>query len=118
MSEKQSNIGHRPWGYYEVLCDENNHKVKRITVHPGKRISNQFHRRRSEHWFILAGKGLVTIDGKDYDVSEGLSVDIVIEEKHRIMNTGTCDLIFIEVQTGDYFGEDDIIRIDDDFGRV
>jgi mannose-6-phosphate isomerase len=115
---ENNNDNHRPWGFFEVLCDESDHKVKRVTVHPGKRISNQYHRRRKEHWFILAGKGVVTINNKDYDVSEGLSVDVIMEQRHRIMNTGTCDLVFIEVQTGDYFGEDDIIRIEDDFGRV
>ena len=110
--------GHRPWGFYEVLSDKEDHKVKRITVYPEKRLSLQRHKRRSEHWHIVNGKGVVTLDDKDVKVSGGISVDIGQEVLHRINNTGNENLVFVEVQRGDYFGEDDIERIEDDFGRV
>jgi mannose-6-phosphate isomerase len=108
----------RPWGYFEVLSDEKDHKVKRITVHPGKRLSYQSHKKRSEHWFIVKGIGTVTIDKQDNEVTVGQSIDIKRGAAHRIKNSGRDDLVFIEVQTGDYFGEDDIERIEDDFGRT
>jgi len=108
----------RPWGYFEILSDKDDHKVKRITVYPGKRLSYQLHGKRSEHWFIVKGTGIVTLDKTDYALTAGQSIDIGKETPHRIKNTGLHDLVFIEVQTGDYFGEDDIIRIEDDFGRV
>ena len=108
----------RPWGYYVVLSDCADHKVKRIVVHPGKRLSLQRHRRRSEHWHIVGGEGLVTRDGALIPVKGGDSVDIPLGAMHRIQNPGPSDLVIIEVQRGDYFGEDDIERFEDDFGRV
>jgi mannose-6-phosphate isomerase-like protein (cupin superfamily) len=108
----------RPWGYYEVLSDGLDHKVKRITVHPGKRLSLQRHRCRAEHWFILHGEALVTLGTKELFVKSGDSVNIQEREVHRIANRGTDSLIFIEIQTGTYFGEDDIERTEDDYGRV
>ena len=108
----------RPWGYYEVLSDEPDHKVKRITVHPGKRLSLQRHLRRAEHWFILRGEAVATVDGGDVPLKKGDMIRIPQGGVHRIYNAGTTPLAFIEVQTGDYFGEDDIERIEDDFGRV
>jgi mannose-6-phosphate isomerase len=109
---------HRPWGYYTVLADEPDHKVKRIIVYPGKRLSLQRHRRRSEHWFLLGGEAVVTLDNREIRLRDGESVDIPQGAAHRIMNTGAVDLAFIEVQRGDYFGEDDIERLADDFGRA
>lgn len=108
----------RPWGFYEVLCSETDYKVKRITVYPGQRLSLQRHRRRSEHWFVIKGEGLVTVDGKEVKVGPGSSVDIPRGALHRIANTGAEDLVFVEVQTGDYLGEDDLERLEDDYGRV
>ena len=108
----------RPWGNYTVLDDAPDHKVKRIVVLPGKRLSYQTHARRAEHWFVLRGVGVVTLDGNATDVSAGVSVDVGLGVPHRIENTGTDDLVFIEVQHGDYFGEDDIVRLEDDFGRT
>ena len=109
---------HRPWGFYEVLSDEQaDHKVKRITVWPGKRLSLQYHKKRLEHWVVIAGSGLVTVDGKQVELSVGGSIDIPLEAHHRIENIGVTPLVFIEVQQGEYFGEDDIVRIEDDFGR-
>lgn len=109
---------HRPWGFYEVLSEMTDHKVKRITVYPGKRMSLQKHQRRTEHWFILKGSGQVILKNREIPVSEGSSVDIGFEITHRIVNSGNEDLVLIEVQKGDYFGEDDIIRLEDDFGRA
>jgi len=111
-------IEHRPWGDYEVLSDEADHKVKRIVVHPGKRLSLQRHSNRAEHWYMLSGEGVVTIDRDDRPLKSGQSVDIPKETLHRMKNSGKEPVMFIEVQTGDYFGEDDIERVEDDFGRV
>jgi mannose-6-phosphate isomerase len=107
----------RPWGRYEVLQESVNYKVKSIHVNPGQRLSYQRHQKRAEHWYITQGSGQVTIDGKISAVSPGSVIDIAINQLHRIANTGDTELIFIEVQTGTYFGEDDIERIEDDFGR-
>ena len=107
----------RPWGRYEVLQESATHKVKCIWVSPGKRLSYQRHAKRAEHWFIVAGEAEVTIDGKVSRMGAGSSVDFGIGVLHRIHNVGTDDVIFVEVQTGTYFGEDDIERVEDDFGR-
>jgi mannose-6-phosphate isomerase len=108
----------RPWGSYEVLLDDPDHKVKQIRVAPGKRLSYQVHGRRSEHWFFVRGAGLATLDGAQVEVGAGIAVDIPVGTAHRIENVGADDLVFVEVQHGDYFGEDDIVRLEDDFGRV
>jgi mannose-6-phosphate isomerase len=108
----------RPWGRYVVLSDAEDHKVKRITVQSGKRLSYQRHLHRTEHWFVVSGLGIVTLDGSDRGVAAGSSVDVPAGAAHRIANNGTEPLIVIEVQTGDDFGEDDIERLDDDYGRV
>ena len=113
--EKKSNP---PWGRWEVLLDEPTYKVKRITVLPGKRLSYQKHFRRNEHWMVVEGKGMVTIDGKEIHIEKEGVVDIAREAAHRITNIGDEDLTFIEIQQGEYFGEDDIIRLEDDYGRV
>ena len=107
----------RPWGRYEVLQESSTHKVKCIWVAPGKRLSYQRHQKRAEHWFIVTGEGEVTLDGETIRVSAGSSVDVPMGSLHRIHNVGTEELIFVEVQTGTYFGEDDIERVEDDFGR-
>ena len=109
---------HRPWGYYQVLSDLPDHKVKRITVYPGKRLSLQRHQRRSEHWTVVHGTAQVTRDSQQIVVKAGKSVDIPLRAIHRVFNPGTESLVFIEVQMGDYFGEDDIERLEDDFGRI
>jgi mannose-6-phosphate isomerase len=109
----------RPWGSYTVLDEGADYKVKRITVQAGKRLSYQRHARREEHWLVVEGAGRVTLNGRDFDVLPGTAVDVPVETAHRIANTGTAaPLVFIEVQRGDYFGEDDIVRLDDDFGRA
>ncbi|MDT8318155.1 MAG: phosphomannose isomerase type II C-terminal cupin domain [bacterium] len=109
--------GRRPWGYYEILADEPDHKVKRIVVKSGKRLSLQRHKSRSEHWHIVSGEGHVTLDGKDILLKPGQSIDIPQGVIHRMANIIDGELVFIEVQRGDYFGEDDIERLEDDFGR-
>jgi mannose-6-phosphate isomerase len=108
----------RPWGAYEVIDEGPGHKVKRITVQRGKRLSYQVHARRAEHWFVVSGRGLVTLDKDCVEVDAGSAVDVARGVAHRVENIGPDDLVFIEVQRGDYFGEDDIVRLDDDYGRV
>ena len=107
----------RPWGHYEVLQEGATYKVKSIHVLAGKRLSYQRHSKRSEHWYITDGSGEVTLDGKIHHVARGSVIEIPQGSLHRISNTGQVELIFIEVQTGTYFGEEDIERIEDDFGR-
>ena len=107
----------RPWGRYDVIADDPSYKVKTIEVTPGKRLSYQRHARRSEHWFIVRGSGVVTLDGTERAVRAGSAVDVPVGAAHRIANTGDEPLVFVEVQHGEYFGEDDIVRLEDDFGR-
>jgi mannose-6-phosphate isomerase len=108
----------RPWGTFVVLDDGPFAKVKRITVEPGQRLSYQLHHRRAEHWFVVAGIAHVTLDGQVREVSTGESVDIPVGTAHRVENQGDRPLVFVEVQQGDYFGEDDIVRLEDDYGRA
>ncbi|MBS1790423.1 MAG: phosphomannose isomerase type II C-terminal cupin domain [Acidobacteria bacterium] len=108
----------RPWGNFTVLDEADGYKVKRIEVLPGKRLSYQKHAHRAEHWFIVAGTARVTLDGKDILLRPGEYIDIAIGAAHRIENPGAEKVIFIEVQRGAYLGEDDIVRLQDDFGRT
>lgn len=108
----------RPWGTYTILAEGNGFKVKTIEVRAGQRLSYQKHSRRSEHWFVVAGEGLVTLDGTTSRVRRGDAIDISQGAAHRVHNAGPAPLVFVEVQLGDYFGEDDIVRLDDDYGRV
>jgi len=114
----ENGMDKRPWGYFVVLSDEPDHKVKRIEVNPGCRISYQRHFKRKEHWFILKGTAQVTLDGREISLNAGQGIDIPMTGWHRIANTGKVAMAFIEVQTGEYFGEDDIERSQDDYGRV
>ncbi len=108
----------RPWGSFTVLDEGSNYKVKRIEVLPGKRLSYQRHYRRAEHWFVVSGIAKVTLNGSEILVRAGESLEIAREDAHRVENADVDELlVFIEVQTGEYFGEDDIVRLDDDFGR-
>jgi len=118
MPELNHDYEIRPWGSFEILSNALDHKVKRIVINPKKRLSLQLHRRRSEHWYVVKGMGVITIDDKMIEARPGRAVDIPAGTKHRVKNTGDKPLVFIEVQTGDYFGEDDIERFKDDFGRV
>ena len=107
----------RPWGEYQVLEDAPTHKVKRIKVKPGGRLSYQFHHKRAEVWTIVDGVGRITLDGAIKDYKAGEVIQIPLMAKHRIENPGNKNLVFVEVQHGTYFGEDDIVRIEDDYDR-
>lgn len=107
-----------PWGRWEVLLEEPTYKVKRVTVLPAKRLSYQKHSNRNEHWSVISGSALVTIDGKDTLLEAGQAIDIPREAAHRVSNPGQSPLVFIEIQRGSYLGEDDIIRLEDDYGRA
>ena len=107
-----------PWGKWEVLLETNECKVKRITVNPGHRLSYQKHFKRSEHWFVVKGTATVTLNDKTNDYPTGTYVDIKCEDAHRVANTSDDTLVFIEIQQGTYFGEDDIVRLEDDYNRV
>jgi mannose-6-phosphate isomerase len=107
----------RPWGRYEILSESSDHKVKRIVVDAGARFSYQRHQHRAEHWFIVSGNAKVTHEGLEFEMSAGDSIDIAQGELHRLANIGTEPVVFIEVQSGSYFGEDDIERIEDDYNR-
>ena len=108
----------RPWGRFFVLYDQPTYKLKSIEVDPGGRLSYQYHHKRSEAWTIVNGTGLITLDGVDNEYVKGQTVLIPQGVKHRIENKGSEKVIFIEVQTGNYFGEDDIVRIEDDYNRT
>ena len=107
----------RPWGSFENLLDTEYCKVKRIIVKPDQRLSYQYHHKRTEHWVIVQGDAVVTLNDKEYLFTEGMVVEIPVGTKHRVENKFEKNLIFIETQTGTYFGEDDIVRIEDDYGR-
>jgi glycosyltransferase involved in cell wall biosynthesis/mannose-6-phosphate isomerase-like protein (cupin superfamily) len=108
---------YRPWGHYENLLDRNDHKIKELVVNPGERLSLQKHQRRAEHWTVVSGEALVTLGEKEIPLKPGQSVDISKGTVHRIMNPGEVPLVIVEVQMGDYFEEDDIIRLQDDYDR-
>jgi len=116
--EPMREFDRRPWGSYTVLEEAPTFKVKRIEVLPGKRLSYQKHSQRAEHWFVVQGTAKVTLDDNEITVRAGESIDIAIGAAHRVENPGNEDLIFIEVQRGNYLGEDDIVRLQDDYGRT
>ncbi|MDX1918418.1 MAG: phosphomannose isomerase type II C-terminal cupin domain [Candidatus Caenarcaniphilales bacterium] len=119
MANEKLEYDERPWGNYQVLDDQPKFKVKRITVLPGKRLSYQKHFKRAEHWFIVQGEAVVTLDGSEHHLITGQYIDIPLEAAHRISNPNeNQELVFIEVQHGSYFGEDDIVRLSDDYGRA
>jgi mannose-6-phosphate isomerase-like protein (cupin superfamily) len=114
----------RPWGYYQVVDEGEGWQVKRICIHAGHRLSYQRHAYRSEHWYVVAGVGVATIDDVEFPVRQGSIVKIAIGTAHRVANPASGDaaasedLLLIEVQTGSYFGEDDIERLSDDYART
>ena len=108
----------RPWGSYTILHSGVNYQVKKLTISPGKRISMQSHKFRAEHWFVVSGEGIAELNDDIITVLPGDSVDVAIGVKHRVTNGGEGDLVLIEVQTGTSFSEEDIIRYEDDYGRV
>lgn len=108
----------RPWGFYTNLLEEEYTKVKKIVVKPGESLSYQYHLKRSEVWVIVKGKAEVKIDDVVMQHKVGDIIRIPVEAVHQVTNTSDDELIFIEVQLGTYFGEDDIIRLEDKYGRV
>jgi len=113
----QQDYEERPWGYFEVLLDEPNFKVKRFVVKSGKRLSYQYHKKRSENWVVVQGNGLLTLNAENKEIGPNSIVHIEKGDYHRIHNIGIEDLVIIETQFGEYCGEDDIVRVDDDFNR-
>ena len=109
---------YRPWGSYTVLEEGSGYKVKRVTVNPGGRLSLQLHHQRSEHWVVIAGLARITRGEQVFDLTVGQSTAIPRETAHRLENPGKKTLHIIEVQNGPYLGEDDIVRLQDDYGRV
>lgn len=108
----------KPWGSYSVLFKGSDYQVKRVEVGPGHRLSLQKHAKRAEKWIIVGGRGEVTLDTRQIPVERGSVVDIPVDAVHRIQNTGKEALVFIEVQFGTYLGEDDIVRLKDDYNRA
>jgi len=108
---------YRPWGHYENLLERENHKIKELIVKPGERLSLQKHQRRAEHWIVVSGEALVTVAENEILLKPGQSVDVPRDAVHTIMNPGEIPAVLVEVQMGDYFGEDDIIRLEDDYDR-
>jgi mannose-6-phosphate isomerase-like protein (cupin superfamily) len=111
-------IEYRPWGKFEVLYDGEDCKLKRITVNPGGRLSLQYHYKRDEFWRIINGTATITLGDDLLTVFSGGFVEIPRTIHHRVENLSNTPLVFIETQTGDYFGEDDIVRIEDDYNRI
>jgi mannose-6-phosphate isomerase len=109
--------GERPWGTYTVLEENKSYKIKRIEVNPGQRLSLQMHHHRSEHWIVVSGTARVTCGDDEYTVNVNESTFIPIGRNHRLENPGKIPLVIIEVQSGEYLGEDDIVRFDDDYHR-
>lgn len=107
----------RPWGSYQILYEDSTCKVKKIVVNPGLRLSLQSHQKRDEFWILVSGQAIVTLEDQQLSLVAGQSICIPNKAKHRIANGGSEPLVFLETQTGSYFGEDDIIRYQDDFGR-
>jgi mannose-1-phosphate guanylyltransferase / mannose-6-phosphate isomerase len=108
----------RPWGGFETLAEAGGYKVKRICVAPGQSLSLQYHHQRSEHWVVVRGQALVQVGTQAYTTGPGQHRFIPLGEQHRLTNIGAVDLVLIEVQCGAYLGEDDIVRLDDRYGRA
>jgi mannose-1-phosphate guanylyltransferase/mannose-6-phosphate isomerase len=108
---------HRPWGWYDSIDTGPRHQVKRIMVKPGASLSLQMHYHRAEHWIVVSGTAEVTVGERKLILSENQSTYIPLGERHRLANPGKMPLEIIEVQSGAYLGEDDIVRFDDTYGR-
>jgi mannose-1-phosphate guanylyltransferase len=123
LKDRRSDLLHtpqtvsRPWGTYTVLEEGEHFKIKRICVRPGERLSLQKHMHRSEHWVVVSGMATVTIEDKTFFVRPNESTYISSGTMHRLQNEGNLPLIIVEVQVGEYTGEDDIVRVDDDYKR-
>ena len=108
----------RPWGWYETVSEVPGNKVKRIRVHPGQQLSLQRHHQRAEHWVVVLGTARITVGERVVDMAAGQHVDIAVGEVHRLANLTGEPVEIVEVQFGTYLGEDDIVRLQDDYGRV
>jgi mannose-6-phosphate isomerase-like protein (cupin superfamily) len=108
----------RPWGNYEILHKETGFEVKRVELNPHSRLSLQKHMKRSEKWIVTKGEGIATVSDEEIPVRGGSIVDVHTGEMHRMANTGDVPLVFVEVQFGQYLEEDDIVRFEDDYGRI
>ncbi|WP_309682884.1 phosphomannose isomerase type II C-terminal cupin domain [Polaromonas sp.] len=108
----------RPWGWYETVSEAPGNKIKRIGVHPGQQLSLQKHHRRSEHWLVVQGTARVTLDERQFDLQPGQACDIALGQVHRLANLTQAPVEIVEVQFGSYLGEDDIVRLQDDYGRT
>ena len=109
---------HRPWGTYATLKQEDGYQVKRITVAPGQKLSLQYHHKRAEHWVVTQGQAIVQIGDEEFETGPGEYRHIPLGEKHRLTNVGDSKLVLVEVQVGEYLGEDDIVRLGDIYGRI
>ncbi len=107
----------RPWGWYETVSEVPGNKIKRIGVYPGQQLSLQKHHQRAEHWVVTTGTARVTLDERQFDLQPGEYCDIAIGQVHRLANLTTEPVEIVEVQFGAYLGEDDIVRLQDDYGR-
>ncbi len=107
----------RPWGSWHVIDVAPGYKIKRIHVNPGCRMSYQTHEHRSEHWVVISGVATCLIDDEQVEVGPGHSIDVPLGARHRLANYGAEELLVVEVQHGGYTGEDDIVRLEDDYGR-
>lgn len=107
----------RPWGWYETISEVTGNKIKRIGVHPGQQLSLQKHHQRAEHWVVTEGIARVTLDDRQFDLRPGEYCDIAIGQVHRLANLTDGPVEIVEVQFGSYLGEDDIVRLQDDYGR-
>ena len=108
----------RPWGWYETVSEVAGNKVKRIRVHPGQQLSLQKHHQRAEHWVVVLGTARITLDDRQFDLQPGQSCDIAVGQVHRLANLTAEPVESVEVQFGSYLGEDDIVRLEDNYGRV
>jgi len=107
----------RPWGWFETVSEGSGIKIKRIGVHPGQQISLQKHLHRAEHWVVTQGLAHITLDQRVFDLGPGGHCDIALGQVHRIANQTAAPVEIVEVQFGSYLGEDDIVRLRDDYGR-
>ena len=107
----------RPWGWYETISQVPGNKIKRIGVHPGQQLSLQKHHQRAEHWVVTTGTARVTLNDRQFDLQPGEYCDIAIGQVHRLANLTNGPVEIVEVQFGSYLGEDDIVRLQDDYGR-
>lgn len=108
----------RPWGWYETVSEVPGNKIKRIRVHPGQQLSLQKHHQRSEHWVVVQGTARITLDERQFDLRQGQTCDIALGQVHRLANLTQDAVEIVEVQFGNYLGEDDIVRLQDDYGRA